>query len=216
MAQLAQTRKTISWPRKIFHLGMISTAGLTLGLSGIGRPFALAIMAVLALLLGGLDLLRLVSPSWNARVLKDLAPILRREEEHSVSTSTWFLLGALATIALAPVPFAGLALLYLAIGDPVASWVGVRFGRLRLPGGKSLEGSLGLVVACVTVGTLYLGLLHVAPWSHAPLLALGGAFAAAFAEWLPLGPIDDNCRVPTATAAALVALAAVLSPHVSV
>src|SRR5581483_2467407 len=110
----------------------------------------------------------------------------------------------------APLPFAGLAFLYLGVGDPVASWVGVRSGRTRLPGGKSLEGSLALVATCTLVGALFLGLTGTATWSAAPLLAVAGAFAAAFAEWLPLGPIDDNFRIPTATAAALSALAAVL------
>lgn len=207
---VVQTRKTVSWPRKLFHLGMISSAGLAVSLSGIDRTSALAVMAVLAVIVGGLDLLRLACPSWNARVLRECAAIIRREETDRLSSSTWFLLGALATIAFAPLPFAGLAFLYLGVGDPVASWVGVRFGRTKLPGGKSLEGSLALVATCAVVGTLFIGLTGAASWAAAPLIAIAGAFAAAFAEWLPLGPVDDNCRIPMATAAALSALAAVL------
>lgn len=207
---IAQTRKTVSWPRKLFHLGMISSAGLVTALSGIERSWALVVMGVLALVVGGLDVLRLVSPRWNAHVLRECSAIVRREEEDHLSSSTWFLVGALATIAFAPLPFAGLAFLYLAVGDPIASWIGVRFGRTKLPGGKSLEGSLALVFTCAVVGTLFLGLTGAATWSVAPLLALAGAFAAAFAEWLPLGRVDDNCRVPIAAAAALTLLAASL------
>ncbi|MEZ0228512.1 MAG: diacylglycerol/polyprenol kinase family protein [Planctomycetota bacterium] len=207
-----QTRKTVSWPRKLFHLGMISSVGLVTGLSGIERPWALAVMAVLAVIVGGLDLLRLLSPAWNARVLREFSSIIRREETDHLSSSTWFLIGALATLAFAPLPFAATAFLYLAVGDPIASWIGVRFGRTRLPGGKSLEGSLALVVACALLGTVFLGLTHSASWTTAPLLALAGAFAAAFAEWLPLGPVDDNCSVPLATAGALAGVTSWLHP----
>jgi dolichol kinase len=195
---------------------MIASVALALALAGLDRASALGIMGALALLVGGLDVLRLVSPRWNARVLKEFAPILRREEAHALSASTWVFVGAIPTVALAPLPFASLAFLYLAVGDPIASWVGVRFGRIRLPGGKSLEGSLALVASCAVTGTLFLGLTHTAPWSAAPLLALAGAFAAAFAEWLPLGPIDDNARLPMTTAAALSALAAVIVPPINV
>src|SRR5579859_10880 len=130
--EIVQTRKTVSWPRKLFHLGMISSAGLTIGLSGIERSCALAIMGALALVVGGLDVLRLASPRWNARVLRELSPLLRREEAHGLSSSTWFLAGALATLAFAPLAFAGLAFLFLGVGDPIASWIGVRFGRTKL------------------------------------------------------------------------------------
>ncbi len=207
-----QTRKTVSWPRKLFHLGMISSVGLATGLSGIERPWALGLMAVLAVVVGGLDLLRLLSPEWNARVRREFSAIIRREETDRLSSSTWFLVGALATLAFAPLPFAAVAFLYLAVGDPIASWIGVRFGRTKLPGGKSLEGSLALVVACSLVGTLFLGLTGAAAWTTAPLLALAGAFAAAFAEWLPLGPVDDNCSVPLAAAGALSGVATLMHP----
>jgi dolichol kinase len=213
---MAQTRKTVSWPRKLFHFGMIATTGLVVALSGLPHGVAVAIMAVAALVLGGLDVLRLVSPRWNERCRKEFAAILRREEECGLATSTWFLLGAVATMMMAPLPFAGLAFLYLAAGDPVASWVGVRFGRIKLPGGKSLEGSLALVGVCSVLGTLFLGLTGAAAWHAAPLLAMAGAFAAAAAEWLPLGFVDDNFRVPVATAATFVAVAAMLMPPVLV
>jgi dolichol kinase len=210
------TRKTVSWPRKLFHLAMISTVGLTLGLvPELDRTSALLILGVLAAIVGGLDILRLAVPSLNARVLEDFRAIIRLEEKHGLSASTWFLGGALLTVGYAPRAFAAVALLCLAAGDPVASWVGVRFGRMRLPGGKSLEGSLALVLTCAAVGTIFLGLTHALPWGIAPLVAIGGAFAAALAEWLPVRFVDDNFRVPVATAAALTGLAGALAPHVT-
>lgn len=213
---IAATRKTVSWPRKAFHLGFISTMGLGLALSGIDRTGALALVGILLAIVGGLDLLRLRWPEFNERVLRDFAAILRREEEHRVAASTWVLLGALATIALAPLPYAALSFLYLAVGDPVASWIGVRFGRIELPGGKSLEGSLAMVAACAALGTAFLVFTHTVSLAVAPLVALGGAFAAALAEWLPLGPVDDNFRVPVAAAAALAGAAAYLAPTITV
>ena len=215
-APVQATRKTVSWHRKLFHATTISAMGLVVGLAGLERTWALAIVGFFAVVVGGLDVLRLVWPKFNERVLRDFARILRSHEQHQVSSGTWFLAGALGTMVIAPLPLAGLALLFLALGDPVASWVGVRFGRTKLPGGKSLEGSLAFVLTCGVVGTAFLGATGTVSWTLAPLVALGGALAAGVAEWLPVDFVDDNLRVPVAAGAALTALAGVLGGAVVV
>lgn len=208
------TRQTVSWPRKVFHAGMISAVGLVIGLAGLERAWALAIVGFFAVVVGGLDVLRLAWPKLNEAVLRDFGKILRAHEAHQVSSGTWFLAGALATIALAPLPLAGLAMLFLALGDPVASWVGVRFGRTKLPGGKSLEGSLAFVITSVLVGTVFLGATGLVGWTVAPLVALAGGLAAGVAEWAPIPVVDDNLRVPVAAALALTSVASAFVPVV--
>ncbi len=210
------TRKTICWPRKVFHLGMISSAAVAVGFSGMERRDALAAFGVLAVIVGGLDLLRLVSPEWNAKVQRDFSSIIRTEEKDAVSAGFWFLVAALLVIALAPLKLAALSFLFLAVGDPVASWVGLGHGRMRLPGGKSLEGSLALVGMCWALGTVFLGATGTTAWGAAPLVAVAGALAAALGEWLPVPIVDDNFRVPVVSAAALAGIASALAPAVAV
>jgi len=135
-------------------------------------------------------------------VRRDFGPFMRNYELDRLSGSSWFLFASLITVALYSREAAALAFVYLAIGDPVASWVGVRWGRTKLPGGKSLEGSGALFLTASVVGVLYLlggqALGTMIPMSLPVIayLAIGGAVAAAFAEWLPLRGLDDNFVVP--------------------
>ncbi|HBP17701.1 MAG TPA: hypothetical protein DEA08_07905, partial [Planctomycetes bacterium] len=120
-----------------------------------------------------------------------------------ISGSSWFFFSGLIVIALFSKEAAALGMLYLAIGDPIASAVGVKFGRIKLPGGKSLEGSLALTLICCVAGSLLLGLR----FGYTPVAAFGvatlTAVAAAFAEWLPLNKkMDDNFTVPLISSAA--------------
>jgi dolichol kinase len=78
------------------------------------------------------------------------------------------------------------AMLYAQLGDPAAEIVGRTWGRHRIPGGKSLEGSLGCCAANLVVGLACCQVLPLAPG-----VAALGALAAAVAEALPL-PVSDN------------------------
>ena len=62
-----------------------------------------------------------------------------------------------------------MSVLYLALGDPFASTLGIKFGKLgpRFPNGKSLIGSLGGFVVCMATTALY----------FAPSLRLCGSLA---------------------------------------
>jgi len=195
-------RETISYRRKLFHVLGIGCVGVTYGFSTASPLFVLAILAVITFIFSGLDILRFYVPSLKARVRRDFGPFMRNYELDRLSGSSWFLFASLITVALYSREAAALAFVYLAIGDPVASWVGVRWGRTKLPGGKSLEGSGALFLTASVVGVLYLlggqALGTMIPMSLPVIayLAIGGAVAAAFAEWLPLRGLDDNFVVP--------------------
>ena len=83
-----------------------------------------------------------------------------------------------------------LALSFLAVGDPLANIVGKQIGRRKLRG-KTLEGGLACLIACVVTGLIfyYAGL-------NVPLLTiLLGAAVATISEAIPL-PINDNLTIP--------------------
>ena len=147
------SRETISWRRKIFHILGVGCVGVTYGLSSATWIQALAVLSVISAVFIGLDSLRFAVPSLNKRIRKDFGQIMRNYELQRLSGSSWFLASACLTIALFSKQTASLAFLYLALGDPLASWVGVRWGRIRLPGGKSLEGSLTFFMTGLVVGT---------------------------------------------------------------
>ena len=95
--------------------------------------------------------------------------------------------------ALAAIITGGLVV--LGFGDPFAAIIGRRFGRIRLPGGRSLEGSLAFVVAGTVMSLPVLWLAHHLTFGAALGVAAIGASAGALAEVLS-GRLDDNFTIP--------------------
>lgn len=197
----------IHWKRKVFHALGIGAAALGYALTPVEPTQALVILGVFTAIFTGLDLLRFYVPSLNKKVRQDFGALMRDYELDSLSGSSWFLLSSLVCIALFPKPAAALGFLYLALGDPIASWAGLRWGRTKLPGGKSLEGSLALVAVCAVSGSLFLATTGTGLALGAALVVAGAAaFAAAFAEWLPVKGVDDNFVMPIVTGLATAGL----------
>ncbi len=160
------------------------------------RQTVLLGLALAGAVFGAVDVLRLGSASVSAWTSQHI-PMLREEERHRPTGSTYFVAGALVVFLVFDTSIAANAVLIQAVADPAAAVVGSRWGRHRWKR-KSLEGSLAYLVAAIAAGSVllptYLGL-------GLPLLALAALVAAAF-EFLPL-PVDDNLRVPVLTAVVL-------------
>ena len=203
-------RASVHWKRKVFHVLGIGTVAVAYALTPVEPFTAAAIMSVFGALFILLDASRFFIPALNNKVKRDFGPLMRDYELDGLSGSSWFLVSAVISLALFPKTAAALGILCLAVGDPFASFVGVKWGRTKLPGNKSLEGSLALVGICTVAGTILL----VGTAGVAPLSALGLAFAtavaAAFAEALPIKKVDDNFVVPLLAGGAATALLALL------
>lgn len=180
--------------RKLFHAmnAVLICAGLVLlDLSRTEASFVLG--AIFAALLVG-DLVRLKFDGLNALFFKTFRRLASPREAAGLASSTWYALGAFLAVVVAPLDIAISAILVLGLCDPVASYVGVHWGRRPFLGG-TLEGTAAFLV----VAALILGL------RHSPAEALGVALAAALAErwsW----PLDDNVTVPVVSALLLVLL----------
>ena len=111
---------------------------------------------------------------------------LREHEKYGLIGSSYFVLGAVASIILFPKPVAIASLYVLIICDAAAGIVGSGWGRTRIFG-KTLEGSLaffvsGMIVIAFTMGDNLL-------WGT--LAVIGGALV----ELIPTG-LDDNFTIP--------------------
>jgi dolichol kinase len=158
------------------------------------RSQMVVILAVLSLLFLGIDYGRL-RVRWIRQIFAKLFDFMLRshELEGKLTGATWVLFGSFVTVLLFPKELAVLALLFLSIGDTAAALVGMQFGRIKF-WGKSLEGSLAGLIAC---------LLVAAAFSHIPWMIKGaGAVTAMVIEVLPI-PIDDNLRIPFASGAVM-------------
>lgn len=146
-----------------------------------------------------LDILRQQSPLLKRLALKHFSPVMRRNELLGLSGNSYFILGLFAVVFFFPKSVALLSILYLAIGDPVAAWVGTNFGKIRLLGKKTLEGALAnflvSVIATIVFAHWYLHLKGSDAW----MLSVLGGLASVIAELIPL-PVDDNFSVPVLAA----------------
>lgn len=175
--------------RKALHAASGALATATLRRPQRARA-ALLVAATSAL---AIELARRRSPVVAQRFERLVGPLLRPHERRGLTGATALAWADLAAAALFPPRVAAAAQLYAAWGDAAAALVGRRWGRHRLPSGKSLEGALAAALVDYAAGRALLRLPHRA--------ALAGALAASLAELLP-GPGDDNLRVALAGGAA--------------
>ena len=193
------TRHDLQLGRRLFHL-----------LNGVAIATAYALLftheqvvhtfGAIACLVYIVDRIRIAYPDVVAR----RAPwvnrfLVRAEEQVRESAMTPFAIAVLLTILAVPKLAALIAIYTLAIADPLAAIIGIRFGRRRVAANRTVEGSLTFLGATISVAAL---VLH---WGTgaAPLVIAGVSaaigLAAVACELLPLR-IDDNLTIPIVVA----------------
>jgi dolichol kinase len=159
-----------------------------------GEFRALFLLLVAGALL--LDLLRIHAPRVRTFFREFFAGMIRDHEEFGLLGSTYLLLASLLAIEIFPQPVAAAAVGFTVLGDAMAAIVGRAWGRTRILG-KSVEGFVGCLVACVAWGALLATTGHLA-WP----VVLVGALAASLVEFLPI-PLDDNLGITLAAGYAM-------------
>lgn len=129
----------------------------------------------------------------------------RKEVPRPFVGAFWFFFGCGVTFAVFPLNIASAACAMLAAGDGMSTIIGTRWGRHKILGKKSFEGSLTMLVFSIAAGLFFVS----------PSAASIGAIAATVFELLPeakffqrhrkLGLLDDNLLVPMLAGAAMLA-----------
>ena len=197
---IKRDRREVHLGRRLFHMAAAAVFPVLALFLDEDFFFVLLLLATVALVAG--DIARLLVPPLNRLFLRWLRSLLRMEEENRITGATYVLVGTLAAFALFQRDVAILAVLFLALGDPVAAMVGVRFHRGRVFG-KSPWGSLAMAVTALGVA----GVLHLAGAIDFQGVFVVGALVAAATEILPL-PVNDNLTVPLSAGAAMTILGA--------
>ncbi|MBI4303350.1 MAG: hypothetical protein HY665_03310 [Chloroflexi bacterium] len=172
------------------------TAGTGVGVALFFLPWpaALIVLAAAAAFMVIFEVVRFAFPSLNRRFMVWFSFIVRQGEKSKVTGSTYFLIGALATALVFPKHITVPAVMFLALGDPMGSVIGVWKGRTKL-WGKSLEGHLACLAACLVVGVL---LANAFP-ELSLTVAVAGAVAATVFQAFDL-PINDNITIALGSA----------------
>lgn len=160
------------------------------------------VLALLILFIGvmvWLESWRFRNPKVNRWLFEHFKGFTKEKERAKISTTSLFLASALITIIVFPRGITIAALLFLTVGDPVAEIIGVNFGRIKIFGGKTLEGTLAGFLSCALIGW---PLLLIERLELDPTLLLIGAGAAALTELFALR-VDDNFTVPIGSGLAM-------------
>lgn len=192
--------------RKLYHIsGLILIVVLYAYLKDIpalGTTAANVAISVATALITFLDYVRIRYSKVNRTALTFFRRIMRSDELESLSSMTYLLLGSWVVILFFPAPIVFLSLMMLAFGDPISSMVGVIYGKDKIVGNKSLQGTLAGFTACTMVALTYFWTQNIMV-ERILLVSLISGIIGATAEILPVGKLDDNLIIPIFSAVML-------------
>jgi dolichol kinase len=150
--------------------------------------WAIAVMIAINVFIVAFEVVRLrrLAPwSFLSRIFGEM--IRPCEQDCNFTGALYILLSGLLCILFFEKHIAAAAITFIIVGDVAAAMVGRRWGRHRLRGSKTLEGSLGFLVVALLVAHL----IPTIPWTVGTI----GAVVATVVEGATIHR-DDNLTVP--------------------
>lgn len=196
-------RNDLHLARRLWHFGGVMSIA---ALDWATPPRTAALLAIsMSAFMITFDCARLFSRRLNVFFTWLFGAVLRESERHRPAGSTAMMAGVTLIVLLYPKNVVLLTLLFFAVADPLASFFGILYGKDKLVGNKSLQGSGAAFVACFLVAVVF--------YSHFDLMTerlfivcLLSAFIGACAELVPVGRLDDNFVFPVVAAPLLTLL----------
>lgn len=193
-------RSDIHWARKIWHMGGVSMIAACY--ANLPEKTSLVLLSLAWLLFVPVDIMRLKNPALNDFLLSAFRPIMRRNEVDRLAGTSYLLTGITLVAFIFPPQIVLLTMFFLAFADPIASYWGIRFGKDKIFGEKSLQGSLAAFFVC-SVATFYFLTSHWLLMDRLVIVSILGGVIGALAELIPIGKLDDNFTLPVLSASAL-------------
>jgi len=188
------TRRDLQLGRRLFHLANGVTIASAYALLFTHQQ-VVHVFGTIACLVYIVDRVRIHYPEAAARLPWLNRLFFRAEEQFKESAMIPYAIAILLTILTFPKPVALIAIYTLAIADPLAAVVGIRWGGRELAPDRSIEGMLAFFTATFVVALVVLGVATPAPYVTIAGAALMIAVVAAGFELLRLR-IDDNLTIP--------------------
>jgi len=188
-----QSKADLHLARKLWHFfGVVMIAVIFHNLS---RASALQVITFFSTFTLAIDVSRRHSPGLNKLVITAFKPFIRDREVHGFSGMTSLLLGTTVIVFLFPKEIVSLSLLLLAAADPVASYIGVLYGKDKIISGKSLQGTFAAFFVCTLISVLFY-LVNQVMTERLFIVALISGMIGAASELLPIKKWDDNFTFP--------------------
>lgn len=190
--------------RTIFHVGS-GVVALTFVRVLPTRAWLVAAAAAFATFAWTCEILRRRSPAINARLMRFFGPVAHAHEWREVNSATWYATALVLMALVVPLDAAEVGIVVLAVADPMAGFVGRRFGRRRLASGRSFEGAAAFALSGALAAFAWTSVAGTFEGSRLAIAIVGG-IVGALVE-LFVARVDDNLAIPLGTSLA-VALAA--------
>ena len=189
-----KTKNEFHFARKIWHvLGVLSLFVLLFSL-GFDRNFQILLVSVFFGFILLLEVLRLNFKKVNLFCLRTLGFLMREEERERFSGALPLFLGILIILVLFPIEIVKLSFLFLAFSDPLASFAGLRFGKVKILKNKTLEGSLVCWTCCFFL-TFWFFPIESPHFSRTLICVLSG-LVGAVSELVGVAGLNDNLTIP--------------------
>ncbi len=196
--KLPQIRPT-NYARYAFH---ILSALFTLScIEFISNPLYLIFIALaFSVSFWIMELLRVTNEKAKSKIKKFFNPVAHPDEGSRVCSSTWFTSSLVLLSLTQSITLCAIGVTVLGLSDPAAAAVGRKFGKTKLPGGRSLEGSATFFI----VGTIATFLLlnyfhHMDSTQDMLVIAASAGLLGALGELLG-SLLDDNITIPLSSA----------------
>lgn len=188
------TRRDLQLGRRVFHLANGSAIASAYALLFTHQQLV-HVFGTIACLVYIADRVRINYPEAAARVPWLNRLFFRAEEEFKESAMIPYAIAILLTILTVPKPAALVAIYTLAIADPLAAVVGIRWGGREIVADRSIEGMIAFFAATFAVSLAVLGLATTAAYAAVAGASLVVAVVASLFELFPVR-IDDNLTIP--------------------
>lgn len=195
-----KNRSDIHLARKIWHLTTVSMMFFIF--EAASYQVSTVLLAIGFALFISVDFLRQKSERLNQFSVTLMGPLMRDQELKGIAGTTYLLTGVLLIVLIFPKPIVSLSILFLAFADPIASYVGIRYGKDKILGGKTIQGFLAAFVVCLVLAFIYLNSSGLSLSRHLVVSIIAGLIGA-FAELLPIAKLDDNLTMPVLSALGL-------------
>jgi len=154
-----------------------------------GNKNSLILIGIVAMFFLFTDISRLAHRKVEKFMFSDLKYIFKKSEEGKFSSMTLFLLASFAIFLIFPRDISYLAFTFLVFGDLLSKIYGMRFGRIKLVGERTLEGTLSYFMGSLSSGYILSLLIGI----DIKILIIG-SILASLTELVSIG-IDDNFGV---------------------
>lgn len=186
-------RSDIHWARKIWHISGVFLIFLLFQV--LPTNFSKFLVVLGAILFVSMDILRKNNRNVNTFFIHYFKPIMRQHEINHLAGTTYLFLGVMILVLFFNPIVVSLSLLFLAFADPFASYFGIRFGRDKIYGDKTIQGFLAAFLICAGLTIVYL-IYHDLLFGRVILVAILAGIIGALAELVPIAKLDDNLTIP--------------------